>query len=140
MGDCWRMWPIATCTLHTPSIPIETTIEGTQLHSRLQKLLTVYFSRYEKSHRLEVFPEARLLVNAATGRHRIPDVMVVAIPYQKGSVVVDVPVIVVEIKSPGDTFDDIVGRCFDYEKLGVRNIVVMDPDSKRAWLFEQGNL
>jgi Uma2 family endonuclease len=46
----------------------------------------------------------------------------------------------VEIKSPDDTFDDIVDRCFDYEKLTVRNILVMDPDNQRAWLFQQGNL
>ena len=52
----------------------------------------------------------------------------------------DVPAIIVEIKSPDDTFDDVVDRCFDYEKLTVGEIVVMDPDNKRAWLFQQGNL
>src|ERR1035438_657561 len=36
--------------------------------------------------------------------------------------------------------DDIVDRCFDYEKLTVGNIVVMDPDNKRVWLFQQGNI
>jgi Uma2 family endonuclease len=54
--------------------------------------------------------------------------------------VTDVPAIIVEIKSPDDTFDDIVDRCFDYEKLTVGNIVVMDPDNKRVWLFQQGNI
>ena len=52
----------------------------------------------------------------------------------------DVPAIVVEIKSPGDTFDDIVDRCFDYEQLGAVHILVMDPDNRRAWLFEHGDL
>jgi hypothetical protein len=31
-------------------------------------------------------------------------------------------------------------KCFEYEALGVRNILVMDPDHRRAWLFEQNNL
>jgi Uma2 family endonuclease len=113
---------------------------GTQRHSILQAILTIFFGQFRKSHRLSVFPEARLLVDAASGRHRIPDVMVLEVPYTNGKVVVDVPAIVVEIKSPDDTFDDLVDRCFDYQKLGVGNIVVMDPDNKRAWLFQQGDL
>ena len=66
--------------------------------------------------------------------------MVLEAPYVKGKVAVDVPAITVEIKSPDDTFDDLVDRCFDYEKLGVLNIIVMDPDNQRAWLFRQGTL
>ena len=54
--------------------------------------------------------------------------------------VVDVPVVIVEIKSPEDTLDDLLDRCFDYEKLAVKNILVMDPDRKLAWTFEQGSL
>ena len=113
---------------------------GTQRHALLQTILAVFFSQYRKSHRINVFTECRLLVDGATGRHRIPDVMVLEVPYTKGKVVVDVPAIIVEIKSPDDTFDDIVDRCFDYEKLTVPNILVMDPDNQRAWLFHQGNL
>jgi Uma2 family endonuclease len=113
---------------------------GTQLHSLLQTIVAVYFSQYKKSHGIKVFTEARLLVDVTSRRHRVPDVMVLKSPYRKGKVVVDVPAIIVEIKSPDDTFDDIVSRCFDYEKLRVGNIIVMDPDNKRAWLFNQGTL
>ena len=111
---------------------------GTQRHGLLQTFLILFFGQYIKSHRIALFTETRLRVDA-TGRHRIPDVMIVEAPYTKGKVVIDVPAIIVEIKSPDDTFDDIVDRCFDYEKLTVGNIVVMDPDHKRAWLFQQGN-
>src|SRR5207302_7844171 len=90
--------------------------------------------------RIEVFVDGRLQMGRATRRYRIPDVMVLETPYQKGKVAVDVPAVVVEIKSPDDTFDDIVDRCFEYQKLGVPNILVMDPDNRRAWLFEQGTL
>jgi Uma2 family endonuclease len=112
---------------------------GTQRHGLLQTFLILFFGQYIKSHRIALFTETRLRVDV-TGRHRIPDVMIVELPYSQGKVVVDVPAIVVEIKSPDDTFDDIVDRCFDYEKLTVGGIVVMDPDNKRAWLFQQGTL
>ena len=66
--------------------------------------------------------------------------MVVEVPYQDGKVVIDVPAIVVEIKSPDDTFDDILGRCFDYERLGVGDILVMGPDNKWIWVYRNGSL
>ena len=113
---------------------------GTPLHSWLQSILTIYFGRFQKSHGVRVLTEARMLVDAATSRYRIPDVMVLEIPYQKGKVVVDVPAIVVEIKSPDDTFDDIVDKCFEYDSLSIPNIVVMDPENRRGWLFRQGGL
>jgi Uma2 family endonuclease len=46
----------------------------------------------------------------------------------------------VEITSPEDTFDCVMDKCLEYEALGVRNILVMDPDNQRAWLFEHNNL
>ena len=113
---------------------------GTQRHGLLQSILASYLRQYRKSHQIHVFTDTRLLVDAATRRYRIPDVLVLALPYRKGRVVTDVPIITIEVKSPEDTFDDIVGRCFDYEKMGVANIVVMDPDNLRVWVFEHGNL
>ena len=110
---------------------------GTPKHAGLQLEVGSYFLQFRKSHRIAAFVEGRLLVNPATGRHRVPDVMVVERPFKPGKVIVDVPVIIVEIKSPDDTLDDILDRCLDYEKLGVRNILVMDPDRRRAFTFEQ---
>jgi Uma2 family endonuclease len=111
---------------------------GTQRHSLLQSLVIMYFGQHRKSHQLKVFTEARLQVGAR--RHRVPDVLALEIPYTQGKIITDIPVITVEIKSPDDTFDEIVDKCFEYETLGVRNILVMDPDNRRAWLFEQNTL
>lgn len=112
---------------------------GSQRHGLLQALLAAFFGQYMKSHRIAVFTATRLQVDAATGRHRVPDLMIVEIPFTRGKVVVDVPAIVVEVKSPEDTFDDIVDRCFEYDRLTVGNIVIIDPDNKRAWLFTNGS-
>ena len=111
---------------------------GTLPHSVLQGLVILHFGLFRKSYRIRVCCEARLQVRA--GRYRIPDVLVLERPYQNGKVVTDVPAITVEIKSPDDTFDYIFDKCVEYEALGVRNILVMDPDNRRAWLFEQNNL
>src|SRR5260370_39770669 len=108
---------------------------GTQLHGLLQIIVGSFLRQFRQSHRITAFTETRLLVDAKTNRHRIPDVMAVENPFQKGRVVVGVPAIVVEIKSPDDTFDCIVDPCFDYEQIRGVNIPVMDPDNKRAWLF-----
>ena len=110
---------------------------GTQRHGRLQTIVASYLHRYRKAHRITVFTQTRLRLDENC--HRIPDVMVLEIPYQTGKVVTDVPAITVEIKSPDDTFDYIFDKCLEYEALGVRNILVMDPDNQRAWLFEQNN-
>jgi Uma2 family endonuclease len=111
---------------------------GTKRHGRLQILVGSYFEKFGESHRIQAFGDTRLRV--AVGRHRLPDILVLEPPFQEEQVVTDVPVITVEIKSPEDTFDDIVDKCFEYAALGVRNILVMDPDNKRAWLFEQSSL
>ncbi len=106
---------------------------GTQLHGLLQTLVASYLLRLSKEHRLSVFTETRLSIGG--GRHRIPDVMAVEKPYARGKVVVNIPIIVVEIKSPDDTLDDILERCLDYAALGVANIVVLDPDKRRQFVF-----
>ena len=113
---------------------------GTQSHGRLMCIAASFLSPMRKSHRVETFLSVRLLVNRATGRHRIPDVMAVGIPYQRGKVITDVPLIIVEIKSPDDTFDDILERCLDYEKLQVPHILVMDPENRRTWKFVDSGL
>jgi len=110
---------------------------GTQLHGRLQLIVGMYLESFRESHRIKVFVETRLLVEPRA--YRVPDVMAVPAPVQKGKVVVDVPAIIVEIKSPKDTFDDIVERCGEYQRLGVPNILLMDPDHDLTFLFDDGS-
>jgi Uma2 family endonuclease len=107
---------------------------GTQLHGLLQLYLGIYLNQFRKTHQITVFPETRLFM-ANTGRHRIPDIMVLEHPYRKGRVVTDVPAIVIEIKSPDDSFDEVIDKCLEYAELGVPNIVVLDPDHKRQYVF-----
>jgi len=111
---------------------------GTQLHSLLQTMIAGYFLGFRSSHRVQVLVEARLGVGDRT---RIPDVMVLQTPYTRSKVTVDVPLVVVEVKSPDDRFDDVMEKCFEYSKLGVAYILVFDPDHRRMYRFTaDGNL
>ena len=74
---------------------------GTQLHGRLQLLAGSYFEGISGSYQIKVFVETRLLVNPAPRAYRVPDVMAVPRPVQEGKAVIDVPAIIVEIKSQG---------------------------------------
>jgi Uma2 family endonuclease len=91
-----------------------------------------------KSHRLHVLTSVRVRIDDR--RYRVPDLTVLERPYQQGDFVTDVPAVTVEIKAPEDTFDYVMDKCFEYQAFGVPNIVLMDPDNRRAWLFEQNNL
>ena len=112
---------------------------GAPIQSRLQTIVAVFFEQYRKAHRFNVFVAPRLRVTAGR-EYRVPDVVVLEGPYRKGKALEDVPAVVIEIKSPSDTFDDVVVKCFEYEKLGVANNLFMDPDHHQAWLFRQGSL
>jgi Uma2 family endonuclease len=112
---------------------------GTQLHGLLQTLVAAYLAQFQKTHQIAVFTETRLLMSSP-GRHRIPDIMVVERPYTKGRIVTDVPAAVIEIKSPDDTFDEVIDKCLEYLALGVRNIMVLDPDHKRQYVFTEEGL
>jgi Uma2 family endonuclease len=113
---------------------------GTQLHSLLQTIIAAYFHSIRKELRIRALTACRLQLNPATGRHVLPDVMVVEGPYKGGRTIVDVPAVAIEIKSPDDTFDSIIDKCFEYTAFGVANIVVVDPDSRRQFVFADNAL
>jgi Uma2 family endonuclease len=70
-----------------------------------------------------------------TGRYRIPDIMVLERPFREERVVREVPAVTIEIKSPDDTFDDVLDKSLEYAELGVPNIIVLDPDNERQYVF-----
>jgi Uma2 family endonuclease len=45
---------------------------------------------------------------------------------------VDPPLIVIEVLSPGDSYTEIERRAQDYRRMGVPNIWLIDPDTRTA--------
>jgi len=112
---------------------------GTPLHSALQYIIAAYCHQFSKEYGIKGFTECRLRMSDMK-RHRIPDVMIVELPVAMGNVIRDVPAVVIEIKSPDDKFDEILGKCMEYESLGVPNILVLDPDLHLSYVFDKSAL
>jgi Uma2 family endonuclease len=98
-------------------------------HARLQALLAIWFGPQEKSWSVKVATEQRVQVSLT--RVRIPDVMLVSRGPQP-EVVVDPPLLVVEILSPDDTYTETQSRSADYLHMGVPCVWIIDPTSRTA--------
>ncbi len=112
---------------------------GTPKHSALQKILIVHLAAFEKALNLAVRPECRTRIEET--RYRVPDILVIARPFQQTDrVVLDAPQVVIEILSPDDRMKATLERFREYEKLGVQHIVQMDPEGRTTYVFQKGNL
>jgi Uma2 family endonuclease len=112
---------------------------GTPGHSALQKILIGHLIAFEKALGLAVRPECRTRIEAT--RYRVPDVLVMERPFrQTQRVVLDPPVLVIEILSPDDRTGETLRRFREYQRLGVRHIVQMDPEDRLTHLFLNGDL
>jgi Uma2 family endonuclease len=54
--------------------------------------------------------------------------------------VLDPPLLIVEISSPEDKLIETLRRFREYENLGVRHIVQMDPEDRTTYMFIRGDL
>lgn len=59
---------------------------------------------------------------------------------QTDRVVIDAPLLIVEVLSPDDRTRDTLRRFQEYENLGVRYILQMDPDDRTTHRFVNGDL
>lgn len=101
-------------------------------HARLQGLLGSYLTAHEKQWGIVVVPEQRVQVKAR--RFRIPDISVLLRPPATG-IVTEPPFLCVEILSPRDRMREMQERIEDYLKFGVRYVWVIDPKTRRAYVY-----
>jgi Uma2 family endonuclease len=112
---------------------------GTPHHSALQMILLMHLGGLMKQFQIAVRPECRTRVSET--RYRVPDVLVMQRPFrQNDRVLLDAPLLIVEIVSPDDRLRDAIRRFRDYEALGVRHIVQMDPEDRTTFIFTNGDL
>jgi len=123
---------------YVDGVLVERTV-GQKDHSKLQRGLIVWFDRRGPELRLAAFPEQRIRVSAR--RFRIPDICIVTLPEPDEQIFTQPPYICIEILSPEDTFPRLQERFDDYLAMGVPNIWVLDPASKRGWrITREGHL
>ncbi len=96
-------------------------------HARVQLLLGAWFFNHEAAWNVIGSTEQRLQV--APNRVRIPDLVVLR-PGPQPDVLIDPPLLVIEILSPDDTFSDTAKRAEDYRAMGVQAVWIIDPTTR----------
>ena len=113
--------------------------EATISHGLLQCIVGVNLSAYREKLRFEPLPSVRTQIIAGF-RYRIPDLMLCPVPLPIGKIVDSVPWAVIEILSPDDSVSGQLVRFRDYKQIGVRHMVLLDPEEHIAYRFEDDSL
>jgi Uma2 family endonuclease len=106
---------------------------GERDHSKPQKCLIIFFGVREKEWRIVVLPEQRVQVKQH--RFRIPDVCVLREDAPDEPIVHAPPLICIEILSKDDTFKSVTERLDDYLAMGVANVWVIEPHTRRGYVY-----
>ncbi|MGB7189687.1 MAG: Uma2 family endonuclease [Acidobacteriaceae bacterium] len=105
-------------------------------HARIQSLLANWFAVHESEWNMMVATEQRIRVTATTVR--IPDLVVVRSGPQP-DVLVDAPLLVIEILSPDDTYSSLEDRVHDYHAMGVETVWLVDPGTRSGRVSRDNN-
>jgi Uma2 family endonuclease len=100
---------------------------GKYEHARVQALLARWFGNHEQEWGVQVVTEQRVRVSST--RVRIPDVTLLPLGAQP-DVIVDPPLLIIEILSPDDSYSDTQERAQDYRKMGVETVWIIDPKTR----------
>jgi Uma2 family endonuclease len=97
---------------------------GKNEHSRLQSLLAGWFGSQEDLWQVVTFMGCRVQVSPT--RVGLPDVLLTTLkPHPQ--VLVEPPILVVEVLSPEDSYVEICARASDYFHMGVPAVWIVDP-------------
>jgi len=106
---------------------------GEKDHSRLQGLLYGYLLQREKPWGIRTYPEQRVQVRP--DRFRVPDICVILGKAPSEQIFANPPFLCVEILSPADTVQKMMTRIQDYLDFGVPYVWLVDPASRRGWIW-----
>jgi Uma2 family endonuclease len=96
-------------------------------HARIQALLAAWFINHESAWDVLSSTEQRMQVSAT--RVRVPDLVVLR-PEPQPDILIEAPLLVVEILSPDDTYSDTEERARDYWAMGVETVWIIDPKTR----------
>jgi Uma2 family endonuclease len=109
---------------------------GEYEHSNLQTRFAVRLGARQREWNIRVLVEQRIRV--APRRYRIPDISVLDRNQPIEPVFTRPPLICIEILSKDDSLRDMQERVTDYLDLGVPNVWILDPVSRRAYICARG--
>ncbi len=102
-----------------------------RMHGRLQAIISTWFENHAEAW--GVVPSPQLRTKVSSRRVRLPDVVVSVIGYPS-QVQVDPPLIVIEIVSPSDSFSELIEKLDDYNRMGIPNVWMIDPQTRKSWV------
>jgi Uma2 family endonuclease len=106
-------------------------------HSSWQHAIEYWFAEHAKDWDIRVRPELR--VQVAEGNFRVPDVTILDRNLPVEQVITHPPIAVFEILSPEDSLSRMMIKLGEYEQMGIRTILVLDP-SGRNFRYSRGKL
>jgi Uma2 family endonuclease len=96
-------------------------------HARIQWLLAHWFGNHEAIWNVIGSTEQR--VGVSPTRIRVPDLVVLR-PGPQPDILIQPPLLVIEILSPDDSYSDLQERCQDYMQMGVATVWIIDPKTR----------
>ena len=106
---------------------------GRKSHSKPQGLLYAFLLAREEQWGIEPLVEQRVQVKAT--RFRIPDVCALLANAPDEEIITHPPFLCVEILSKDDTLTSVVDRLDDFLRMGVPNVWVIDPRTRRGYRY-----
>lgn len=104
---------------------IEERAVGENDHSAWQDAILAWFRQQRVEAQIRVRPEQR--VQVAANNFRVPDVTILDRNLPIEQIVTQPPLAVFEVLFPADSLKSVMAKCGDYERMGIRTIVVLDP-------------
>jgi Uma2 family endonuclease len=109
---------------------------GEKAHQKAQKRLLFYLDARSTVWKIFVMQEWRVQVSPT--RYRVPDVCVVLGAEPDEDILTQPPFLCIEILSPEDRISRMQERIDDYFRFGVRYVWLIDPRTRRAWIYTPG--
>jgi Uma2 family endonuclease len=106
-------------------------------HSSWQYAIQLWFARHALDWAIRVRPELRVQISKSC--FRVPDVAVLDRNLPIEQIVTHPPIAVFEILSPQDSLNRMMTKLADYERMGIRTILLLDPNG-RHFRFVGGRL
>jgi len=100
-------------------------------HAEVQRALILWLSQHERKWGIRTIPEIR--VQTSPTRFRIADICIVSVTAPREQIIQTPPLAIIEVMSPEDRVPRYSVRLDDCRKMGVRNIWVIDPASRRGF-------
>jgi len=106
-------------------------------HAAVQTDLAVWFAGHAKQWNIRAVTELRIKV--ASTRFRIADVCLMSRDQPVEQVPTRAPLAIIEVLSPEDRVSRYQQRLDDYRRMDVRNIWVVDPETRRGYDCSSGS-